>query len=86
MEYLEENKDLDEYVLPYVTTPFSEKIFSEYEGNKSVVEIGDNSNNNLSHAVHVDIPEYQVQEINVNKLKDKIRNRKNLCILQTHYQ
>ena len=52
--------------------PLSLGFFSDYEGNKSVAEVGDKINNDLSHTVHVEIPEYQVQKMNVNQLKEKL--------------
>ena len=56
MEDLEDTQDFDEYNLPNVFTPDAGKHFSDYEGNESVAEGGDRSNNDSSRTVHVDIP------------------------------
>ena len=56
MEDLEDTQDLDEYNLPDVSRPDAGKKFSDYEGNESVAEGGDKSNNDSSYTVHVGIP------------------------------
>ena len=76
MEDIEDNQDSVQYALPYVFIPDAGNFFSYYEGNESVAEVGDKSNNYLSHTVHVGIPEYKFLKMNVNYLKDKIRKRK----------
>ena len=76
MEYLEDNQYFDDYARLDVSPPDYVKKYY-YEGNESVVEVGDKSNNYLSHTVYVDIPEYQVQKMNLNNLKDKLKERKN---------
>ena len=55
---------------------------SDDEGNEYVLEGGDKSNNDSSPTVHVGIPEYWVQKIIVNWLKDRLRKIKNLCMVQ----
>ena len=64
--------------------PNSGKKILDYEGNESFAEGVDKSNNDLSHTVNVDIPLYQVQEMNVNHIKDKLRKRETLCVVQKH--
>ena len=76
MEDIEDNQDSVQYALPYVFIPDAGNFFSCYEVNESVAEVGDKSNNYLSHTVHVGIPEYKFLKMNVNYLKDKIRKRK----------
>ena len=49
--------------------------FSDNEGNESLLEGGYKSNNDSSHTVHFGITEYQVQNMNVNQLKDKLRKK-----------
>ena len=56
MEDIEDTQYFDEYALPDVSPPNSGKKISDYEGNESVAEGGDKSNNDSSHTVHVDIP------------------------------
>ena len=63
-------------------TPLMLEKLSDYEGNEYVSEVGDNSNNDLSHTVHVDILEYQFQKMNINHLKDNFRKRQKLCMVQ----
>ena len=72
MEDLENTQDFDDYVLPDVYPPDAGKMFSDYEGDKSVAEGGGKSNNDSSHTVYVDITSYRVQRMNVNQLKDKL--------------
>ena len=61
-------------------TPWLCKKISDNEGNESVAEVGDKSNNDLSHTVHVEIPEYQYQRMNVNNLKDNLSKiKKVIC-------
>ena len=43
------------------------------EGNEYVLKGGDKSNKNSSPPVYIDILEYQVQKVNVNQLKYKLR-------------
>ena len=57
-------------------SPLMLEFFSDYEGNESVAEGWGKSNNDSSHTVHVEIPEYQYQRMNVNHLKDKLRKIK----------
>ena len=76
MEDIEDTQYFDDYALPGVVPPDAGKKIYDYEGNESVAEGGDKSNNDSSHTVHVDIPEYQVQKTNVNCPKDKLRKRK----------
>ena len=52
------------------------KKISDYEGNESVAKGGDNSKNDSSRTVYVDIPWYQFQKMNVNQLKEKLKKRK----------
>ena len=56
MEDLEDTQDFDDYALPDVSPPDAGKFFSDYEGNESVAEGGDNSNIYSSHTLHFDIP------------------------------
>ena len=60
MKDIEYTQDFDEYALPYVLPPDAGIFFSDYEGKKSVAEVGGKSNNDLYHTVHVEIPLYQV--------------------------
>ena len=78
MEDLEYTQDFDEYALPDIPPPDFGNNLSDYEDNESVFEWGGNSNNDSSHTVHVDIPLYQVQKMNVNQLKCKLLKRKTL--------
>ena len=55
MGYIEDTQYFDEYDIFDVPPPDAGKI-SDYEGNESVAEGGDKSNNDSSHTVHVDIP------------------------------
>ena len=71
MEYLEDNQYFDDYARLDVSPPDYVKKYY-YEGNESVVEVGDKSNNYLSHTMYVNIPSYQVQNMNYNQLKDKL--------------
>ena len=83
MEDIEYNQDFDEYDLPDIPSPDAGNNLSDYEGNEYVIEEGGNSNNDSSHTVHVDIPWYQVQKMNVNQRKDKLRKRKSLNSTKT---
>ena len=56
MEDLEYNQDFVEVSLPYFIPLDPGEIYSNDEGNESVVEGGDRSNNNSPPPVHVDIP------------------------------
>ena len=49
MKDLEDTQDFYEYALPYASLPDSGKLFSDYEGNESVAEGGDKSNNDSYH-------------------------------------
>ena len=61
-------------------SPLMLDFFSDDEGNESVAEVGDKSNDDLSHTVHVEIPEYQYQRMNVNNLKDNLSKiKKVIC-------
>ena len=53
------------------------------KGYESVMEGGDNSNNNAPLTVHVDISVYQVQRMNFNPLKENPRKIKKLYTVQT---
>ena len=70
MEYLEDTQDFDEYDLPGFSL-ILENI-SDYQGNESVAEGGDKSNNDSYHTVHVEITSYQVKKTNVNQLKETL--------------
>ena len=61
--------------LPDVSPLDAGEFYFNGEGNESVEEGGDNSNNDSSTSVHVDIPEYQVQSINANKIKENITKK-----------
>ena len=76
IEDLEDTPLFDWYGLPDVSPPGAGKCFSDYEGNEYVAEIGYNPNKYLSHIMHIEITEYQVQNMNVNNLKDKLRKIK----------
>ena len=72
MEYLEDTQDFYEYALPDVFFPGSGKHLSDCEGNEYVAEGCYKSNNDWSSTLHVEIPSYQAQKMNVNHLKDKL--------------
>ena len=76
MEYIEDTQYFDDYALPDVLPPDPRFFFPDYEGNESVAGLGDKSNHDSSHTVHVDIQEYQFQSTNVNHPKDKLRKIK----------
>ena len=78
MEDLEDTQYFDEDTLPDVVLLDSGEKYYNEEVNWYVAEGGDNKNKNLSPPVHVDIPEYQVQKMNVDQLKENITKRKNL--------
>ena len=56
MEDLEDTQDFVEGALPGVVPLDDGEIYSNDEGNGSVAERGDNSNNYLSPPVHFEIP------------------------------
>ena len=58
------------------TPPNAGIVFSDYKGKKSVAEGGYKSNKYLYHTMHVKIPEYQVQNMIIDQLKDKHRKIK----------
>ena len=62
--------------------PWCWKNSSNDKGNASIVGGEDKSNNDSSPPVHVDIPENQVQNMNVDQLKENPMKRKNLCMVQ----
>ena len=70
---LEDTQYFYEYSLPDFFPPDDGNSFSV---NESVSEEGDNSDNDSYHIVHVEIQEYQIQNMNVNQIKDKIKKRK----------
>ena len=76
MEDPEDTQYFYKYARPDVFLPGAGKIFSDYGGNEYVAEGGEKSNNDSSHTVHVDIPLYKFQRMNINQLKDKLMKRK----------
>ena len=55
------------------------------EGNGSVAEWGDKSNNDSSPPDHVDVPEDQVQKINVDLLNYDLKKRKPSVWYKTYF-
>ena len=54
MEDIEDTQYFYEYALSDVYSTDVGKVFSEYEGNESVAEVGDKPHNDLSRTVHVE--------------------------------
>ena len=77
MEDIEDTKYFDEYAIPAPPPPpETGKKVSDHKGNEYFAEEVDKSNNYLSHTMHVNIPEHQVQNMNINQLKYNPRKRK----------
>ena len=76
MEDLEDTQYFDEYDLPDFSWFW--KNISDYQGNESVAEGGDKSNNDSYHTIHVKITSYQVKKTNVNQLKGTLGKEKPL--------
>ena len=71
MEYLEDTQDFDEDALPDVVSLDAGKKYYNDKCNEYVAEGLYKSNNDSSPPVHVDIPEYQFQNMNVEYIKEK---------------
>ena len=78
MEYLEDEKYFDEDALPDVV-PFDagENSYDD-EGNESILEGGYKSNNYSSPPLHLEITLYQIQKMNANQIKDKLREKNSI--------
>ena len=84
MEDLEDTQDFDEDALTDVVPLDAVENSSGGKGNESVDEGDEKSNNDSSPLVHYYIPKYKYQRINVNQLKDKLRKKKNLCMVKKY--
>ena len=82
MEDLEYTQSFDEDYITGVLPLDTGKNSSDDEGNESVADGGDKSNNDSSSPVHFDIPSYQFQKINVNHINNERRKIKTLCMVQ----
>ena len=84
MEDLEDTQDIFWGALPDVVPLYSAENYSNGKGNESVMGGGYKSNNYSYPPFHVYIPVYQVQNMNVDQLKENIMKIKTLCMVPKH--
>ena len=85
MEYIEDTQYFDEVALSGVV-PLNNGVNDyDYEGIESSAKGGEDPNKNSSPTGHVEIPEYQCQNMNVNQVKDNFTKRKTPGMVQKYY-